>query len=191
MKTLNFFAMLLIAAILFTSCKDEEEGTPKQITKTYTYSDNLRGSEGVKGELELSELKLADIIGTEPANNLEKAEMQLADSHLEISGLNQIESPDTVAVVLEDFTIEVGARQGVNLGDCSTDPQGTDEFAADDELSTNEIVNLIQDIFTDVTSGSKRATITVSFTPNMDISSSDNVQLKISIGGKYHYVEFE
>lgn len=191
MKTLNFFAMLLIAAMLFTSCKDEEEGTPKQITKTYTYSDNLRGSEGVKGELELSELKLADIIGTEPANNLEKAEMQLADSHLEISGLNQIESPDTLAVVLEDFTIEVGARQGVNLGDCSTDPQGTNEFAADDELSTNEIVNLIQDIFTDVTSGSKRATITVSFTPNMDISSSDNVQLKISIGGKYHYVEFE
>ena len=117
--------------------------------------------------------------------------MQLADSYLEISGLDQIESPDTVDVVLEDFTIKVGTRPGVNLGDCSTDAQGTNEFPSDVQLSTNQVINLIQNVFTDVTSGSKRAKITVSFTPNANITSADNVQLKIHFGGVYHYVEFD
>jgi hypothetical protein len=192
MKTLNFFALLLIAVLLIPSCKEEDEGTPRQINKTYTYSQNLRGSAGVKGELTLDVLRLSDIIGTEPAKDFKNAEMQLASSHLEISGLNQIEPPaDTIAVVLENFTIKVGGRQAVNLGDCSTDPQGQNEFAADVQQSTNEIIGLIQNIFTDVTSGNKSATITVSFTPNVNITSTDNVQLKISIGGTYHYVVFE
>ncbi|NLO02926.1 MAG: hypothetical protein GX126_11535 [Bacteroidales bacterium] len=56
MKTLNFFSMFLIAAMLIASCKKEDEGTPQQITKNYTYSQNIRGSLGVKGELILSEL---------------------------------------------------------------------------------------------------------------------------------------
>jgi hypothetical protein len=191
MKTLNFFTIFLIAAMLITSCKKEDEGTPRQITKNYTYSQNIRGSLGVKGELTLSELKLSDIIGIEPAKNFKNAEMQLASSHLEITGLSQIESPEGETVILEDFTIKVGSRQGVNIGDCSTDPQGTNEFAADTPQSTNEIISLIQNIFSDVTSRSKSSTITVSFTPNVNITSSDNIQLEVTIGGTYHYVIFE
>lgn len=191
MKTFNILTILLIAVTLFTSCEDEEEGTPRQITKTYTYSQNIRGSEGVKGELPLPNLTLADVIGAQPASNLRDAELQLADSYLEISGLNQIEHPDTVAVVLEDFTIKVGTLQGVNIGDCSTDPQGINEFASDVEQSTNKIITLIETIFTDITSGDKTTQISVSFTPNVDITSSDNVQLKISFGGTYNYVVFE
>ena len=191
MKTFNIFTVLLLAAILFTACEEEDEGTPRQTTKIYTYSQNIRGSEGVKGELPLAQLNLADVIGTQPANNLNRAELQLADSHLKISGLNQIEHPDTVAVVLKDFTITVGSREGVNLGNCSTDPQGTNEFASDDELSTNKIIGLIQNIFTDMSTGSKSAQIAVSFTPNVGITSSDNVQLEISFGGTYHYEVFE
>jgi hypothetical protein len=191
MKTINFFAMLLIAAILITSCKKEDEGTPRQMTKTHTFSLNLIGTAGVKGELPATQIKLTDIIGIDPANNLENAEMQLANSHLEVSGLSQIESPDTVAVVLKNFTIKVGTRPGVNLGDCSTDPQGTNEFAADVQQSTNQMIGIIQNIFADITSASKSSSITVSFTPNVSITSADNVQLKISIGGTYYYVEFE
>jgi len=184
--------MLFIAVIFFTSCEDEEGGTSKQINKTYTYSEDIRGSEGVKGELTLPELELDDMIGIEPANNLENAKMQWGDSYIEISGLSQIESSDTVAVVLEDFTIKVGTRQSVNLGDCSTDAQGgLNEFAADVEQSTNEILSVIQNIFTDVTSGNKSATIVVSFTPNVNITPSDNVRLNIAIGGTYSYVVFE
>ena len=191
MKTFNIFTILLIAVTLFTSCEDEEEGTPRQITKTYTYSQNIRGSEGVKGELPLPNLNLADVIGTQPATNLRTAELQLADSYLVISGLSQMEHPDTVAVVLEDFTIKVGERTGVNLGDCSTDPQEIDEFASDTEQSTNQVISLIQNIFSDMTSGSKSAKITVSFTPNVGITSSDNVQLEISFGGTYNYLVFD
>ena len=191
MKTFRIFIILLIAATLFVSCEDEDEGSPQQITKTYTYSQNIRGSEGVRGELPLPNLNLADVIGTQPANNIRNAELQLADSYLEISGLDQIERPDTVEIILEDFTIKVGERPGVNLGDCSTDPQRINEFASDVEQSTNKIISLIQNIFTDMTSGSKSAKITVSFTPNVSITSSDNVQLVISFGGTYNYVEFE
>ncbi len=194
MKTSNsftFFALFLFTVILFTSCKDEDNGTPRQITKSYTYSQNIRGSEGVKGELPLPDLDLNDVVETDVANNLTSAQLQLADSYLEIAGLDQIESPDTVAVVLEDFTIKVGTRQGVNLGDVSTNAQGTNEIASDVQHSTNEVVNLIQNIFSDLTSKSKKAKITVSFTPNAGIAASDNVQLKIHFGGVYHYVTFE
>jgi len=191
MKTIKLFTIFLLATVLITSCEDKENGTPQKITKTYTYSQNIRGSVGVKGELLLPKLNLSDVIGAEAVNNFKNGELQLADSHLEISGLSQIESPDTVAVVLEDFTIKVGTRQGVNLGDCSTDPQEINEFAADVQQSTNVIINLIRNIFTDVTSGNKSTEITVSFTPNVDINSSDNVQLQISFGGTYNYLVFE
>jgi len=191
MKTFNFFAVFLIATVLFASCKDEEEGTSRQVTKIYNYSQNIRGAEGVKGELTLPALNLADVIGIEPARNLESAGMHLADTYLEISGLNQLESTDTVVVVLEDFTIKVGSRQGVNIGDFTTDPQAPNEFASDEQQSTDLFVNIIRNIFTDMTSGNKTATITVSFTPNVSISSSDNVQLNISFGGTYNYLVYE
>ncbi len=42
-----------------------------------------------------------------------------------------------------------------------------------------------------VTSGSKSSSITVSFKPSVSLTNADNVQLKISIGGTYYYVEFE
>lgn len=191
MKTQNIFSILLLSLILISACKESEEGTPRQTTQAYTYSQNLRGSAGVKGELPLPELKLADVVGDEIARNLKDAELQLAQSYLEISGLNNIVTPDTTAVVLKDFTIRVGNRQAVNLGDCSTDPQRINEFPSDVQLSTNEMVNIVQHVFSDITSGSKRANITVSFSPNVDITSADNVQLKIHFGGIYHYVVLE
>src|SRR5690554_334907 len=153
MKTINFFAMLLIAAILVSSCKKEDEGTPKQMNKTYTFSKNLVGTAGVKGELPASDIKLTDIIGVDPAKNLENAEMQMAESKLMVSGLNKLEAPEGEAVTLEDFTIKVGNRPAVNLGNCSTDPQGQNEFLADAQQSTNQMVSVIQNVFADLTSG--------------------------------------
>jgi hypothetical protein len=189
MKTHYFLPILLIAALVITSCNDKEDGTPRQVNRSYTYEQNIRGSAGVKGELPLPELKLTDVIGADTAQNLTSAQIQLADTYLEITGLKQIE-PDTVVVVLEDFTIQVGTRQPVNLGDFSTNPQGINELASDVQYSTNEVVNLIQNIFAEITTGSKRTNIKVSFMPNVDITSADNVQLKIHFGGIYHYVEF-
>ncbi len=191
MKTFNLFAILLLAVMFITSCKEEDKGTPRQTTKTYSYTQNIRGSAGVKGELPLSTLTLTDVVGADIAKNLESAELQLADTYLEVSGLNQIESPDTVAVVLKDFTIKVGTRTPVNLGDCSTDAQGVIEFESDVQQSSNKVVNLIQSIFTDITTGSKNAQITVSFMPSADITSSENVQLVIHFGGIYHYVTYD
>jgi len=191
MKTHILLTLLLIPFLLFVSCKDDDEGTPRQMTKTYTYSQNLRGSAGVKGELPLPDLRLVDVIGTEPASTLRDAELQLAESHLEISGLNQLAAADTGTVILEDFTIRIGNRSAINLGNCSTDPQGVNEFASDVQLSTNQMINIIQNVFADLTSGSKNAKISVSFTPSVDITTADNLQLNIHFGGIYHYAEIE
>lgn len=191
MKTINFFALLLTAAILISSCKKEEEGTPKQLTKTYTFSQNLVGTAEVKGELPASEIKLTDIIGADPAKNLKNAEIQVAESKLMVSGLSQLEAPEGEAVTLKNFTLKIGKRPAVNLGTCSTDPQGQNEFPADSQQSKNQMVNLIQGVFADLTTGSKSTSVTVSFTPNVSITHADNVQLKISFGGTYHYVVFE
>ena len=192
MKAINFFAILLITAILISSCsKEEERGTPKQITKTHTFSLNLKGTSGVKGELPAAQIKLTDIIGADPAKNLENAEIQNAEARLIVSGLNQLEAPEGEAITLKDFTVKVGTRPGVNLGTCSTDPQGQNEFPADIQQSTNTVGTIVQNIFTDITAGSKSSSITVSFTPNVSITPADNVQLGISIGGTYHYVVFD
>jgi hypothetical protein len=189
MKTHYFIPVLFIAILLISSCKSKEDGTQRQVTESYTYEQNLRGSAGVKGELPLPELRLADVIEADVAQNLTNAQIQLANSYLEVSGLNQVE-PDTVVVVLEDFTIQVGTRPPVNLGNFSTNPQGLNELGSDVQYSTNQVVNLIQNIFSEITTGNKRTNITVSFMPNVDITAADNVQLKIHFGGIYHYVEF-
>ncbi len=190
MKTHYLFPILLLGALMITSCKDKEDGTPRQVSKSYTYEQNVRGSAGVRGELSLPELRLADVIGADTAQNLTHAQIQLADTYLELSGLKQLE-PDTVVVILEDFTIQIGTRQPVNLGDFSTNPQGVNELASDVQYSTNEVVNLIQSVFSEITSGNKRTTIKVSFMPNVDITAADNVQLKIHFGGIYHYLELD
>lgn len=191
MKAHNLIPLFLIVVVFFVSCKDEEDGTPRQISKSYTYSQNIRGSEGVKGELPLSDLRLDNILGTDTINKLTHAELQLADSYLELSGLNQVAASDTVPVILEDFTITVGSQQNFNLGHFSTDPQGVNELGTDIQYSTNQVVNVIQKVFSEVTSANKRASISVSFTPNVDITSADNVQLIIHFGGIYHFVVIE
>jgi hypothetical protein len=191
MKAHIYIPVLLLALFFIASCKDKEDGTQRQLAQTFTYSQNIRGSAGVKGELPLPELKLADVIGDDTARNLTHAELQLAESYLEITGLGLVDSPDTVAVVLEDFTIKVGTRQPVNLGNFSTAPVGTNEMASDVKYSTNQVVNLVQNIFTEITSGNKRTNITVSFMPNVDITSADNVQLRIHFGGVYYYLVFD
>ncbi|MFA5533644.1 MAG: hypothetical protein WDA19_04060 [Mariniphaga sp.] len=191
MKTIKIFTLLFIATMLISSCKKDDDGVPRQMTKTYEFKQEIRGSEQVLGTLPAQVLKLSDIIGADPAENFQHAEMQLANSYLKISGLSQIELPGEQPVVLKDFTIKVGTHQGVNLGDCSTDPQTVNEFLSDAPQSTNQVVALIETIFNDLTSGNRSTSISVSFTPNVSLVPADNVQLIISIGGTYHYLEFE
>ena len=192
MKVLRFFSIIAVAALLLTSCSDDEEGTPQQTTQSYTITYNLRGSEGVFGTINQAvTLSLSDVIGTDAADNFVSASQQQAQSYLEISGLSALLSDETDVILLKDFTIQVGSETAINLGDCSTDPQGTNEFGSDTQQSTDDVIELIGYIFSDLTSGSKSTEISISFTPTVDITSADNVQLKINFGGTYHYEIFE
>lgn len=192
MKTLKFFGLLLIATTILSSCKeDEDEGTPAQITKTYEYSQILRGSKDINGTItDFPVLTLANVIGEDAAKNFKSAEMQIASCYIEIDGLDQITAPDGVAT-LKNFTVQIGSHPAIVLGDCKVQPQSQNEFGSDVSQSTAKFINIVTNIFTDLTSGSKSAQVKVSFTPNIDISASSNLRIKIVIGGTYHYVVFE
>lgn len=191
MKTFKLLGMLLIAATIFSSCKKEDEGTPSQITKTYEYSQILRGSKDINGTItDLPILTLANVIGEDAAKNFKSAEMQIASCYIVIDGLDQITAPDGAAT-LKNFTVQVGSHPAILLGDCKVQPQLQNEFGSEVAQSTTKFINIITEIFTDLTSGSKSAQIKVSFTPNVDISAANNLRIKIVIGGTYHYVVYD
>ncbi|MFV0590147.1 MAG: hypothetical protein ACK5M7_02065 [Draconibacterium sp.] len=192
MKAINLVGLLVVGVVLLSSCKKDDNGTPQQVTKTYVYTESIRGSQDISGTMSnLSPVTLSAIIGTDPANNFKSGEMQVANCYLEIDGLGNLSVPEGSEVVLQDFTIQVGSNAAVNLGDCKITPQGQNEFASDTPQSTSSFIKVITNIFDGVTSGSKSASLVVSFTPNVDIATSDNVKLKIAIGGTYHYVVHE
>lgn len=191
MKTLKLFGLLVITATLLASCKKEDEGTPTQITKTYEYSQILRGSKDINGTItDFPILTLANVIGEDAAKNFKSAEMQIASCYIEIDGLDQITAPDGVAT-LKNFTVQVGSHPAILLGDCKVQPQAQNEFGSDVAQSTTKFISIVTNVFTDLTSGSKSAQVKVSFTPNVDISASSNLRIKIVIGGTYHYVVFD
>lgn len=191
MKTSKLIGVLLIAATFLSSCKKEDEGTPSQITKTYEYSQILRGLKDINGTItDFPILTLANVIGEDAAKNFKSADMQIASCYIEIDGLDQITAPDGVAT-LKNFTVQIGSHPATVLGDCKVQPQSQNEFGSDVSQSTAKFINIVTNIFTDLTSGSKSAQIKVSFTPNVDISASNNLRIKIVIGGTYHYVVFE
>ncbi|HCE57392.1 MAG TPA: hypothetical protein DER09_06190 [Prolixibacteraceae bacterium] len=191
MKTLKIFSLILLVAALFTSCEKEDEGTPSQVTKTYEYSQILRGSKDINGTItDFPILTLANIIGEDAAKNFKSAEMQIASCYIEIDGLDQITAPSGVAT-LKDFTVQIGTHPAIVLGDCKVQPQLQNEFGSDVSQSTAKFINIVTNIFTDLTSGNKSAQIKVSFNPNVDIPASSNLRIKIVVSGTYHYVVFE
>jgi|SRR5690554_178320 len=187
MKSLVTIAILISSLFLISSCKKDEDGVERQTTKSYTYSQILRGAEDVRGELVLDDLKLAEVIGADTAQNFRSADLQLSDVYLEVSGLNQIQPADTVPIVLSDFTLKIGSRPDINLGDITTNPQGSGELASDVRHSSNQMINIVQDYFNDLTSGGKTARLRVWFTPNTDINTSHNVRLNLHFRAIYHY----
>ncbi|MCY1722507.1 hypothetical protein OU798_19310 [Prolixibacteraceae bacterium Z1-6] len=192
MKTLKLLVLLVVMSAFISSCQsDENTGVPKQITTVYTYKGLLRNLEGVNGELVFNDFKLADIIGEDPAKNLESGEMQVASCSIEIEGLKNIEMPDGEEAILNNFTVTVGSNSPVLLGNCMVEPNAANEFASDIPQSTAKFIGVISDIFSDLTKGTKNTALKVSFTPNVDITASSGVYLKIVIGGTYYYIEFE
>lgn len=192
MKTTKIFALFLGAALLITSCKDDDKGTPKQTTKTFEYSGILRGSKDILGTAtKLPVIHLSEIIGADQAGNLTSAAMQNGDCYIAINGLTDLEQARGETVVLKNFTISIGKGASIVLGDCKVNPAAATEFASDTEQSTQKYLNIVSQVFNALTTGNKTAQLTVSFTPSVDITEDDNIRLKIGIGGTYYYVEYE
>lgn len=191
MKTQKLLGLLIIVSMMMSSCTKKETGTQKQMTKTYTYSQVLRGSMDVRGTINLDLLTLTEILGDVPASNFDNGEMQIASCYIEIDGIDQLTVPEGVSATLRDFTIQVGSHSEVQLGDCKVDPSLSTEFASEIPQSTNTFIRVVTDLFSDLTSGSKTAQVKVTFNPNVDIVTADNIRLKITVGGTYYYTVFE
>ena len=167
----------------FVSCGDDDEkGIHQQVTKTYTYSETLRGLKDLSGEMTMTTLTLSDIIG-EHAENFKYAEIHVAGCYMEVSGLRAMETKP----VLRDFKLRIGDKSFVSFGNCTASPQYENEFPSDDPQSTPKFTQFIQSILDTVTSKKKEAKLSVYFNPTETFLDSDNVKLTIVIKATYHY----
>lgn len=187
MKTFNlFFSVLLVSALfMFTSCGDDDKGTPDKQRVKHTYSDTLKGLSGGKFQLSLQPLNLSDIIGTTNASNFTSGELQSAACYVKIEGLSAM----TPTPVLKDFTVTANGKNVV-LGDCTVNAKTATEFEADEIQSGAKFKEAVQNIFDALVSRSKKAEITVSFNPTEDILTTDKVRIIIYIEADYHYLVY-
>lgn len=179
-----------MAVLVVTSCsEDDNEGIPKQMTDTFVFEGDIVGTKNVSGNYNLPLLTLSTVIGSEAANNLKSAELQIAECFVEVEGLGALQESLGETIVLQDFTVTIGNNNAVLLGDCMVEPATTTEFASDVELSTTKYIKIATDVFNALKS-SGSVTIHVAFTPSHSIVETDDVVIKIGFGGVYNYVVY-
>nr|WP_321358132.1 hypothetical protein [uncultured Draconibacterium sp.] len=188
---MKILVLLLMAGLIVTSCsKDDKEGTPRQMTDTFVFEGEIVGTKNVSGNYNLPLLTLAEVIGSEAANDLKSAELQIGECFVEVEGLGALQESLGETIVLKDFTVTIGNNNAVLLGDCKVEPATTTEFASDVELSTTKYIKIATDVFNALKS-KRSVTVHVAFTPSHSIVETDDVMIKIGFGGVYNYVVYE
>jgi hypothetical protein len=185
MKTIYKALLFIPISFLFVACGGNEKiPVQKKIAKEYHITVPIRGLRGQSvSEKELPSVYLADIIGEDAARNIVRADMQYADSYLEINGLKDLETPTT----LKDFTIQIEGKTGVNFGNCTSNVVLATDFESDTKQSIQKVLDFIQDVLNTYTHNNKSARLIVSFSSTETILEKDNVYLKIVIRADYIY----
>lgn len=186
-KQFSFISFIvLIIPFVFISCSsdDDDPWVPDQKTITYVYTHTIRGVKGTTSTIDLKDFTLKDILATEgiDVKNYISAEIHNSGSYYEFEGLKAMESLPS----LRDITFTVGNKPPTNLGTCSPNPSGLNEFPSDDQRSTNTDLKLINSIFDDIKGGLKKAQMKITFTPTEDIL-GENIKINISIKATYRY----
>lgn len=191
MKVISkIFGLILTVAIAFSSCSSDDDG-PKPIEKsrdfTYTYQIPIEGIANSQQKPEKVILKLDSLLG-EYSKNFISGEFQRGKCSIEIKGLSGVSSTAT----LKDFTITIGNRGTVNLGNCNPTGTGTNGFQSDYIHNSDKYTDLVKYVFEDLVSKQRNASVAISFTPTETIIAQTNkVFLKITVTGLIKYNVYE
>lgn len=188
MKSFSKILFLTFLSLGIMSCGSDDDDKFNTIEKKYTHTEIYKVPiSGAKGAIltfdELPIIDLENVIGEDRARNLTRVERYNADCYVEIKGLKDLEPTSS----LLNFSVKVGGRGFVNLGNCTNNVSEATDFAPDEKQSTKRFTDLIQSIIDTYTSGDKKARLQVSFKPTETIEQSDNVELVISIKADYYY----
>lgn len=195
-KIIKFFSPLLLIGVVLISCGSDDNHRPAGVLNTvndkkYVYTIPL---EGIKNQTSENEepyvLSLSEIVGEIAAKNFASNEARIdrGKTYIKIEGLSDVSSD----VTLQDFSIRVGGRKYVNLGNCNPMNVGNNSFQSDKELSSDKFTNIVLDIFEDLKNNKdKKVNIWVSFKPTETITENTyNVSLKIKLEFDYKYYTY-
>lgn len=178
-------------AILFASCSSDNNDDYKVITaeKAKLFSFPLQGAKdlSVSSEKNPTTIYLSDVLGETDSKNFISSEFQRGKSFFQIRGLKNLGTDAT----LKNFTIGIGNRKGINLGDCVVTSVGNNQFISDTELSADKYTELAKYIHDDLASRSKKTTIWYSFTSNYEFSSTNKpVYMEINVAALFTYRDY-
>lgn len=191
MKAISkIFGLMLIIAIAFSSCSSDDDG-PKPTEKsgefTYTYLIPVEGIMNSQQKPEKVTLQLDKLLGDHTKNFL-SGEFQRGKCSIEINGLSGVSSTAT----LKDFTITVGNRGAINLGNCNPSGSGANSFQSDYIHNSDKYTDIVKYVFDDIVSKQRSSNVGISFTPTETITSDKNkVFLKITVTGLMKYNVYE
>lgn len=189
MKAISkIFGLLLTIAVTFSSCGSDDDG-PTPIQKsgdfTYTYQIPIEGIANSQQKPEKVTLKLDSLLG-EYTKNFLSGEFQRGKCSFEINGLSAVSS----TAVLKDFTITVGNRGAINLGNCNT--TGINGFQSDYVHNSDKYTDIVKYVFEDIVGKQRSSNVAISFTPSETIIAKNNkVFLKITVTGLMKYNVYE
>lgn len=191
MKAISkIFGLMLAIAVAFSSCGSDDDG-PSAIQKsgdfTHTYLIPIEGIANSQQKPEKVTLKLDSLLG-EYTKNFLSGEFKRGKSSIEISGLSGVSSTAT----LKDFTITIGNRGSINLGNCNPTGTGTNGFQSDYVHDSDKYTDMVKYVFEDMVSKQRSSNVTISFTPTETIVAKNNkVFLKITVSGNMKYNVYE
>jgi|GEM_PF-6099359 len=185
MKRLVFLSSLLIAMMCaVVSCSKNNGPTPTPVKKTIlkTWTIPIKGLVSPIVTLTPTTIKLSDIPEVD-VNNFISGTFQNLNNTIEISGLKD-------GVLLNNFTLQVNnITPANNFGTVTTKP-GTNDFQANAPQALPSVSKFAESLFNAYTGKSQTATLNVTFTPNVDILPTDNVNLIITVNGDYNWNTF-
>ena len=190
MKTIFKVLSFVLLSSVFASCGDDKP-TPVQrkITKEYIFTAPIQGFKGNLVFVEdLTPIRLSDIIGSEAAKNIVRAEIQSAECYMEVRGLKKM-SPSPA---LANFTIKISEKnKEFNFGNCAPILDLATDFESDRKQSISKVLDLIKATLNTYTHSNKSAHLILSYKPTENILPKDSVNLHIVITADYIYNTYQ
>lgn len=190
MKTLKitFFSLLvaLFSVSVFSSCgKNDDPWTETTTTQVTTSSSPIQTADGTTTYQDT--ITLAELAGSEIANNLISSNFQNSGWSIKLSGLQNYAGSSSASI--SDIKISVNGGTTYDLGKWTTISNSPDNLS-DTELSSNSFTNFINAYFNALTTGSKKAILRITTTSSSSITKSNNVSLQIKVTSIYTYKKY-